>query len=104
MMCFASFVGFEATTIYSKEARTPHRTIPLATRSHFRLHHPTRHSVCWTATASLLAFVLITGLTLWHFPVLTGPAHPLSRALPLLLLLTAAAGALRGRVSRRRSA
>lgn len=31
MMCFTAFVGFEATTIYSEEARDPHRTIPLAT-------------------------------------------------------------------------
>jgi amino acid transporter len=31
MFCFASFVGFEATTIYSEEARDPARTIPFAT-------------------------------------------------------------------------
>ncbi|EIQ02064.1 amino acid transporter [Opitutaceae bacterium TAV1] len=31
LFCFASFVGFEATTIYSEEARNPERTIPLAT-------------------------------------------------------------------------
>lgn len=31
LFCFASFVGFEATTIYSEEARNPARTIPLAT-------------------------------------------------------------------------
>lgn len=28
---FAAFIGFEATTIYSEEAREPHRTIPIAT-------------------------------------------------------------------------
>ncbi|WP_028224077.1 APC family permease [Paraburkholderia ferrariae] len=31
LFCFASFVGFEATTIYSEEAKDPHRTVPLAT-------------------------------------------------------------------------
>ncbi|EJL30793.1 amino acid transporter [Caulobacter sp. AP07] len=31
MLCFAAFVGFEATTIYGEEARDPQRTIPLAT-------------------------------------------------------------------------
>jgi len=31
MFCFAAFVGFEATTIYSEEARDPARTVPLAT-------------------------------------------------------------------------
>ncbi|PWC36013.1 APC family permease [Azospirillum sp. TSO35-2] len=31
LFCFAYFVGFEATTIYGEEARTPERTIPLAT-------------------------------------------------------------------------
>lgn len=31
MLCFASFIGFEATTIYSEEARDPARTVPLAT-------------------------------------------------------------------------
>lgn len=31
MLCFAAFIGFEATTIYSEEARDPERTIPLAT-------------------------------------------------------------------------
>lgn len=28
---FAAFIGFEATTIYSEEARDPHRTVPRAT-------------------------------------------------------------------------
>ena len=31
LFCFASFVGFEATTIYSEEAKSPRRTVPLAT-------------------------------------------------------------------------
>ncbi|CAB3786451.1 APC family permease [Paraburkholderia caffeinilytica] len=31
LFCFASFIGFEATTIYSEEAKDPHRTVPLAT-------------------------------------------------------------------------
>jgi len=31
MFCFAAFVGFEATTIYSEEARNPERTVPIAT-------------------------------------------------------------------------
>lgn len=31
LFCFASFVGFEATTIYGEEAKNPERTIPLAT-------------------------------------------------------------------------
>jgi amino acid transporter len=31
LFCFASFVGFEATTIYSEEAKDPRRTVPLAT-------------------------------------------------------------------------
>ena len=31
MFCFAAFVGFEATTIYSEEARNPERSIPTAT-------------------------------------------------------------------------
>lgn len=31
LFCFASFVGFEATTIYGEEAKDPERTIPLAT-------------------------------------------------------------------------
>jgi amino acid transporter len=31
MMCFTAFVGFEAPTIYSEEARDPERTIPRAT-------------------------------------------------------------------------
>ncbi|MFT4012998.1 MAG: APC family permease [Paracoccus sp. (in: a-proteobacteria)] len=31
LFCFASFVGFEATTTYSEEAKNPERTIPLAT-------------------------------------------------------------------------
>ncbi len=31
LFCFASFVGFEATTIYGEEARDPKRTIPRAT-------------------------------------------------------------------------
>ena len=31
LFCFACFIGFEATTIYSEEARNPERTIPLAT-------------------------------------------------------------------------
>jgi len=31
LFCFASFIGFEATSIYSEEARDPKRTIPRAT-------------------------------------------------------------------------
>lgn len=31
MLCFAAFIGFEATTIYSEEARDPENTIPKAT-------------------------------------------------------------------------
>lgn len=31
LLCFAAFMGFEATTIYSEEARDPKRTIPRAT-------------------------------------------------------------------------
>lgn len=31
MLCFSAFIGFEATTIYSEEARNPERTVPLAT-------------------------------------------------------------------------
>lgn len=31
LFCFASFIGFEATTIYSEEARDPHKTVPRAT-------------------------------------------------------------------------
>jgi len=31
LFCFASFIGFEATTIYGEEAKDPKRTIPLAT-------------------------------------------------------------------------
>ena len=31
LLCFASFMGFEATTIYSEEAKDPSRTVPRAT-------------------------------------------------------------------------
>lgn len=31
LFCFAAFIGFEATTIYSEEAREPKRTVPRAT-------------------------------------------------------------------------
>jgi len=31
LLCFAAFMGFEATTIYSEEARDPGRTVPRAT-------------------------------------------------------------------------
>lgn len=31
LLCFGSFIGFEATTIYAEEARDPERTIPRAT-------------------------------------------------------------------------
>jgi amino acid transporter len=31
LICFAAFMGFEATTIYSEEARDPQRTVPRAT-------------------------------------------------------------------------
>jgi amino acid transporter len=31
LFCFASFIGFEATAIYSEEAKNPRKTIPLAT-------------------------------------------------------------------------
>lgn len=31
LYCFAGFIGFEATTIYSEEARDPHVTVPKAT-------------------------------------------------------------------------
>ncbi|MDQ1850222.1 APC family permease [Gemmobacter fulvus] len=31
LFCFAAFIGFEATTIYSEEARDPQRSIPKAT-------------------------------------------------------------------------
>lgn len=31
LLCFAAFMGFEATTIYSEEARDPVRTVPRAT-------------------------------------------------------------------------
>lgn len=31
LLCFAAFMGFEATTIYSEEARDPARTVPRAT-------------------------------------------------------------------------
>jgi amino acid transporter len=31
LLCFAGFMGFEATTIYSEEARDPARTVPRAT-------------------------------------------------------------------------
>lgn len=31
LFCFAAFIGFEATTIYSEEARDPERTVPRAT-------------------------------------------------------------------------
>lgn len=33
LFCFAAFIGFEATTIYSEEARDPRRSIPVATFS-----------------------------------------------------------------------
>ena len=33
LFCFAAFIGFEATTIYSEEAKDPRRSIPLATYS-----------------------------------------------------------------------
>ncbi len=46
LLCFAGFMGFEATTIYSEEARDPERTVPRATylsvagdRHLLRLHH-----------------------------------------------------------------
>jgi amino acid transporter len=31
LLCFAAFMGFEATTIYSEEAKDPQRTVPRAT-------------------------------------------------------------------------
>jgi amino acid transporter len=31
LLCFSSFIGFEATTIYCEEAHNPARTVPLAT-------------------------------------------------------------------------
>jgi amino acid transporter len=31
LFCFASFIGFEATTIYAEEAKDPERTVPTAT-------------------------------------------------------------------------
>ena len=31
LFCFAAFIGFEATTIYSEEVREPHKTVPRAT-------------------------------------------------------------------------
>lgn len=31
LFCFAAFIGFEATTIYSEEAKNPRRSIPFAT-------------------------------------------------------------------------
>jgi amino acid transporter len=31
LFCFAAFIGFEATTIYSEEAKDPHTTVPKAT-------------------------------------------------------------------------
>jgi amino acid transporter len=31
LFCFASFIGFEATTIYAEEARNPRWTVPIAT-------------------------------------------------------------------------
>jgi len=31
LFCFAAFIGFEATTIYSEEAKNPKRSIPIAT-------------------------------------------------------------------------
>lgn len=31
LICFACFMGFEATTIYSEEANNPERTVPRAT-------------------------------------------------------------------------
>jgi amino acid transporter len=31
LFCFAAFIGFEATTIYSEEAKDPHVTVPKAT-------------------------------------------------------------------------
>lgn len=31
LFCFAAFIGFEATTIYSEESRDPHYTVPRAT-------------------------------------------------------------------------
>lgn len=31
LFCFAAFIGFEATTIYSEEAKDPKRSIPIAT-------------------------------------------------------------------------
>lgn len=31
LLCFSAFLGFEATTIYSEEAKNPQRTIPIAT-------------------------------------------------------------------------
>ncbi|WP_152978787.1 amino acid permease, partial [Pseudomonas mediterranea] len=31
LFCFAAFIGFEASTLYSEEARNPKRTIPMAT-------------------------------------------------------------------------
>jgi amino acid transporter len=31
LFCFAAFIGFEATTIYSEEARDPERAVPIAT-------------------------------------------------------------------------
>lgn len=31
LFCFAAFIGFEATTIYSEEARNPRHSIPSTT-------------------------------------------------------------------------
>src|SRR5690349_17943099 len=31
LFCFASFIGFEATTIYAEEAKRPEVTVPVAT-------------------------------------------------------------------------
>lgn len=70
----------------------------LATRQHFRRHRALQRGVRTSASVSLVAFVLIIGVTARHFDVLTGPtAHPLAPGLPALLLLAAAVGALGAR-------
>jgi len=51
---FASFIGFEATTIYSEEARDPQRTVPRATCSSQAFSQPYRRfTTPWRATCTL---------------------------------------------------
>ena len=62
---FAGFIGFEATTIYSEEARDPHITVPKAT-----FLSVLAIGIFYSVTSWLMVMGILAMLILWFLPMI----------------------------------